>query len=191
MINLGGICYSLCCSTIKKKKNFNLLLVHFVHPRKILLGFKSGKKIFLYGRWKPYSLALLERFISAIYISGENNIRAMFIEQVPGVEKSFFFHQENCRIVLYLCTLLQPSTSTFKGTVSRDFLLLVFFMNQFPPKPLIIPIGPFRIFSKIHGDIRSSRCTTGVLDTSGKWKKSSIRNISIILLDTGYVVELA
>jgi hypothetical protein len=23
----------------------------------------------------------------------------------------------------------------FKGTVSRDFLLLVFFMNQFPPSP--------------------------------------------------------
>ena len=41
---------------------------------------------------------------------------------------------------------------TLKGTVSRDFLLLVFFMNQFPPKPLSIPLGPFRIFSKIRGD---------------------------------------
>jgi hypothetical protein len=46
-----------------------------------------------------------------------------------------------------------------KGTVSRDFLLLVFFMNQLP---LSIPLGPFRIFSKIRGDIRSSRLTTGV-----------------------------
>ncbi len=26
---------------------------------------------------------------------------------------------------------------TFKGTVSRDFLLLVFFMNQFPPTPRV------------------------------------------------------
>jgi biotin carboxylase len=25
--------------------------------------------------------------------------------------------------------------NVFKGTVSRDFLLLVFFMNQFPPSP--------------------------------------------------------
>jgi hypothetical protein len=25
--------------------------------------------------------------------------------------------------------------ANFKGTVSRDFLLLVFFMNQFPPSP--------------------------------------------------------
>jgi hypothetical protein len=53
-----------------------------------------------------------------------------------------------------------------KGTVSRDFLLLVFFMNQFPPKPLSIPLGPFRIFSKICGDIRSSRLTTGINDTN-------------------------
>jgi hypothetical protein len=44
-----------------------------------------------------------------------------------------------------------------KGTVShsRDFLLLVFFMNQFP----LSPLGLLRIFSKIRGDIRSLRCS--------------------------------
>ncbi len=59
-----------------------------------------------------------------------------------------------------------------KVTLSRDFRLLGFFVNQFQlsPKPLSIPIGPFWIFSKICGDIRSSRCTTGVADTGGKWK---------------------
>jgi hypothetical protein len=56
--------------------------------------------------------------------------------------------------------------------VSGDFLLLVFSVT---PKPLIIPLGPFRIFLKIRGDIRSSRFATGVVDTGGKWKKSSIR----------------
>jgi hypothetical protein len=59
-----------------------------------------------------------------------------------------------------------------KGTVSQDFLLLVFFLNQFPPPPpppQIIPFRPFRIFSKIRGDIRESRCTTGINDTSGKF----------------------
>ena len=30
-------------------------------------------------------------------------------------------------------------------------------------------IGPFRIFSKIRGDIRSSRLTTGINDTGGKF----------------------
>jgi hypothetical protein len=53
-------------------------------------------------------------------------------------------------------------------------------MNQFPPSPSI-PLRPFKIFSKIRGDIRSSRFATGVNDTGGKWKKSSIRKILIIL----------
>ncbi len=61
-----------------------------------------------------------------------------------------------------------------KGTVSRDFLLLVFFMNQVSPNPLSIPLGPFQIFSKIHGDISSSRFTTGVVDTGGKFAASVV-----------------
>jgi hypothetical protein len=42
---------------------------------------------------------------------------------------------------------------------------------------------------KIHGDIRSSRFATGVVDTGGKWKKSSIRKILIILFDHLWVVK--
>jgi hypothetical protein len=52
---------------------------------------------------------------------------------------------------------------TFKGTVSRDFMLLVFFMNQFPPQPQSITLGPFRILSTIRGDI-----LTGINDTGAK-----------------------
>ena len=33
---------------------------------------------------------------------------------------------------------------------------------------LIIPLGPFQIFSKIRGDIHSSKLNTGVNDTGGK-----------------------
>jgi hypothetical protein len=32
----------------------------------------------------------------------------------------------------------QASEQIFKGTVSRDFLLLVFLMNQFPPSPRVL-----------------------------------------------------
>jgi hypothetical protein len=42
---------------------------------------------------------------------------------------------------------------------------------------------------KIRGDIRSSRFATGVNDTGGKWKKSSIRIILIILFGHLWVVE--
>ncbi len=43
-----------------------------------------------------------------------------------------------------------------------------FFHESVSPKPLSIPVGPFRIFKKIRGDIRSSRLTTGINDTGGK-----------------------
>ncbi len=48
-----------------------------------------------------------------------------------------------------------------------------FFQESVSPKPLSIPLGQFQIFSKVaeRGDIHSSRCTTGVVDAGGKWKK--------------------
>ncbi len=81
--------------------------------------------------------------------------------------------------------------SVFKGTVSQDFRLLVFSWINFPQAcKYSIPLQPFRIFSKIRGDIRGSRCTTGVNDTSGKCKKSSSRKILRILFGHLWVVEL-
>ncbi len=59
-----------------------------------------------------------------------------------------------------------------------------FFHESLSPKPLSIPLGPFQIFLKILGDIHSSRCTTGVVDIGGKWKKSSIRKVLLFFLDT-------
>jgi hypothetical protein len=54
--------------------------------------------------------------------------------------------------------------------VSQDLLLQVFFMNHLSsPKPLKITLGPFQNFSKICGDIRKSRCTTGINDTGCKF----------------------
>ncbi len=65
----------------------------------------------------------------------------------------------------------------------HDIFDFWFFHESVSPKPLSIPLGPFRIFSKIHGDIRSSRLppvsttlailvvkfATGVVDTGGKF----------------------
>ncbi len=66
-----------------------------------------------------------------------------------------------------------------------------FFHESVSPKPMSIQLGPFRIFLKIRGDIRSSRCNTGDVDTGGKWKKSSIIKILIICIGHLWVVELA
>ncbi len=47
-----------------------------------------------------------------------------------------------------VAALLRPRPS-LKGTVSRDFLLLVFFMNQFPPPhPRVFHLDRFKIFRK-------------------------------------------
>jgi hypothetical protein len=65
-------------------------------------------------------------------------------------------------------------------------------MNQFPQAPEY-PIRAVSNFPKIRGDIHSSRCTTGVVDkknnTSGKWKKSSIRKVLNIFCGHLWVVE--
>jgi hypothetical protein len=45
-------------------------------------------------------------------------------------------------------------------------------------------------FLKLRGDIRSSRCTNSVIDTIGKWKKSSIIKVFIILCGRLWEVEL-
>jgi hypothetical protein len=74
--------------------------------------------------------------------------------------------------------------------VSRDFFASGFFHESVSPKALIVQLGPFRIFSKIRGDIGSSWFATGVNDTDGKWKKSLIRKILIILLGHLWVIEL-
>ncbi len=75
-----------------------------------------------------------------------------------------------------------------KGTVSQDFRLQTFFMFSFPPAPEY-PITTVSNFSKIRGDIRSLRCTTVVVDTSGKSKKSSIRKFFNFFLKHLWVVE--
>jgi hypothetical protein len=53
----------------------------------------------------------------------------------------------------------------FKGTVPRDFRIRIRIRSSFP-KPLSLPLRPFQFFLKNLGDIRSYRCTTGVVSLS-------------------------
>ncbi len=70
---------------------------------------------------------------------------------------------------MVLFSLEKTGVTWFKGTVSQDFLLLVFFMDQFPPGPKYSIKTPFWIFSNIRADIRKSRCTTAFNETGGKF----------------------
>ncbi len=51
-----------------------------------------------------------------------------------------------------------------------------FFHELVSPKPLYIPLGPFKFFF-IRGNIRSSRCTTGVIDTGSKFATGIINSV--------------
>ncbi len=66
------------------------------------------------------------------------------------------------------------------GKVSRDFLFLVFFHESVSPQPQSIPLRPFRIFSKIRGDIRKSRCSTGINRQRHRWQ--IFPPVSLVLL---------
>jgi hypothetical protein len=71
-----------------------------------------------------------------------------------------------------------------KGTVSRDFLRLVFFMNLFPPHPRVFRLDRFEFFRKFGAEIFTSQgappvsatpaanCYTifaSIVDTGGKF----------------------
>ncbi len=82
---------------------------------------------------------------------------------------------------------------TVKGTVPRYFPLQFFsgfFHESVSPKPLSIPLKQFQMFPKIHRDIRSPSCTTCIINTSGKWRKSSMRKVLTVLFVHLWVVEL-
>jgi hypothetical protein len=53
-------------------------------------------------------------------------------------------HMEWTTVLLLIITQNSP----FKGTVSQDFLLQVFFHESSSPKPLKVTLGSFQIFSK-------------------------------------------
>jgi hypothetical protein len=61
-----------------------------------------------------------------------------------------------------------------KGTVSRDFLLLVFFMNQFLPQPQSIPLGLFKFLRQFAEIFASQGATPDINDTGGMvvWKEA-------------------
>jgi hypothetical protein len=82
--------------------------------------------------------------------------------------------------------VLEVENSMFNGAVPRDFRLPIFSWISFPHAPDY----PIQFFSKILWDIRSSRCTNGVVDAGGILKKSSLTKVLKILYGPIGVVEL-
>ncbi len=96
--------------------------------------------------------------------------------------KTFLQIEEKCctQIVSNSRTLFQSFVPIWlarglKGTVSRDFLLLVFFMNQFPPSPRVSYKDRFKFFWKFASQGAPPMSTipvaiaAGINDTGGKF----------------------
>jgi hypothetical protein len=92
-----------------------------------------------------------QKFGSESVINGTTTDPDPSFNKETNYEKPLFLH---------FCDFL-------KGQCHEIFCIW-FFHESVSPKPLSIPLGPFRIFSKIRGDIRSSRLTTAINDTGGK-----------------------
>jgi hypothetical protein len=86
------------------------------------------------------------------------------LDSIPGEGK----------LTAYLLTVLKGQCHEIFASGS--------FMNQFPPSPKLYRKGRFKFFRK---DIRSSRFATGVNNTGGKWKKSSVKKF--FLISFGYL----
>jgi hypothetical protein len=80
-------------------------------------------------------------------------------------------------------------TWALKGTASRDFLLLVLFMNQFPPSPRVFHYDRFEFFRKFAKIFAAQGLPPVSLTPVANGKKSSIRKILIILFGHLWAVE--
>jgi hypothetical protein len=93
-----------------------------------------------------------------------------YLKSIPGLVKRLQIRAQ------HIDSATRFSTSGFlHGSVS--------------PKPLILPIGPFRIFSKIHGNIHSQDATSTTQVANGKSLKSE--KFSFISYGHLRVLELA
>jgi hypothetical protein len=92
------------------------------------------------------------------------SLESASVSKGSGFSFSFFF------FFIHMYCTLSMNTKSLESEQNRlarelkgqchEIFASGFFLGSLSPKPLIIPVGPFRIFSKIRGDFRSSRLST-------------------------------
>ncbi len=87
------------------------------------------------------SIYQMENLAQTDCIEGQHSLNKIFSPLQSEIVSIIYSHW-----VTGLITWL--GFTNIKGTVSRDFLLLVFFMNQFPPSPRVSHQDCFKFFQK-------------------------------------------
>jgi hypothetical protein len=139
-----------------------VLLVHFFCLTPRVLIFLSLSRFFV--PWPALSVKDFD--IRVLYIStGRNTVLRSLRSRVLylPVWVRYFYGTLTCGMRKKWCfvmdSFIMPRIVSFKGCLTRDFRLQVFFINQFPP-------ALFWIFMKIRGIIRNFVFIAGVPD---KW----------------------
>jgi hypothetical protein len=78
-------------------------------------------------------------------------------------------HAQPCHQGVPFLSLLCIAIPIYLKGQCHEIFCLWFFHESVSPQPQSIPLGLFRIFSKIGGDIRKPRCNTVINDTGGKF----------------------
>ena len=84
---------------------------------------------------------MVQDYINKVYFSPLFYVRILFYLLLCTT----YFFQRNFDKENTLAVAVEIKV---KGTVSRDFLLLVFFMNHFPPSPRVFHLDRFEFFRK-------------------------------------------
>jgi hypothetical protein len=87
-----------------------------------------------------------------------------FLSFYTGQKKHVFISGSSPKAFNERLSACVISHLALKGTVSRDFLLLVFFMNQFPPSFRVFHLDRFEFFRKF-AEIFASQGASPVLTT--------------------------
>ncbi len=89
-------------------------------------------------------------------LRGRMFLRALIHDAWPSPSVAFTMYNFVC------------AKGSLKGQCHEIFDFKIFHVSV-SPKPLSIPLVPFQIFLQIRWNIRSSRCTTGIAGTGGKF----------------------
>jgi hypothetical protein len=124
------------------------------------------------------------------YLSPES--RRVFLPS-SHMEQRVYYTISSCHsslfsIYLFLFLHILPEPEFFvKGSLTRDFRLQVFFLKSVSPGPLSIPLGTFRMFSKIRRDFREWTLISGVNDMAKKEKNFEIKFLNLFCSELSLV----
>jgi len=111
---------------------------------------------------------VLQDFINLTYWERTQHAFLFYTREV----KILFYHNFTSHVFINCNNIWVYYTRNGEKGQCHEIFCCWFFYESVSPQPQSVLLGPFRIFSKIRGNVRRSRLTTGINDTGGKqWEQ--------------------